>query len=59
LTRSSSGSCELSVAVSKALGVSLSEVRDLYFGDRDEVERDRIVEEAQEPCWEDHQYEKD
>jgi hypothetical protein len=28
------------------LGISLSKVRDLYFGDRGEVERDRIVEEA-------------
>lgn len=50
LLRSSSGSNDLSVAVSDTLGVSLSEACDLYFGDRGEVERDHIVEEAQEHC---------
>jgi hypothetical protein len=41
------------------LGISLSEVHDLYFRDRSEVERDHIVEEAQERRREDHQYEED
>jgi hypothetical protein len=44
--------------VSEALGISLSEVRDLYFGERSEVERDHIVEEAQECHWEDREYEE-
>jgi hypothetical protein len=30
-------------AVSEALSISLSEVLDLYFGDLDEVRRDRLI----------------
>jgi hypothetical protein len=59
LSRLSSGSNELLVAISEVLGVSLSEVCDLYFGDRGKVERDHIVEEAQEHYREDQQYEED
>jgi hypothetical protein len=33
-------------AISEALGISLSEVFDLYFRDIDEVTRDRLVWEA-------------
>jgi hypothetical protein len=47
------------LTVSEALGISLSEVHDLYFGDRDEVERDHIVEEAQECHREDCKYEEE
>jgi hypothetical protein len=57
LTRSSSG--ELSVPVSEALGISLSEVHDMYFGNRSENERVCIVEEAQEHCREEHNYVED
>jgi hypothetical protein len=48
LSRSSSGVDELSVAVSDALGVSLSEVCDQYFGGSDEVERDHIMAEERD-----------
>jgi hypothetical protein len=41
LTRSSSPSNMLPEAVSEALGISLSEVLELYFGELDEVRRDR------------------
>jgi hypothetical protein len=33
-------------AVSEALGISLSEVLNLYFGELDEVSRDRLVWDA-------------
>jgi hypothetical protein len=33
-------------AVSEALGISLSEVLDLYFGELDEVRRGRLIGEA-------------
>jgi hypothetical protein len=33
-------------AVSEALGISLSEVLDLYFGELDEVRRDCLIWEA-------------
>jgi hypothetical protein len=33
-------------AVSEALGISLSEVRDLYFGELDVVRRDRLIRDA-------------
>jgi hypothetical protein len=33
-------------AISEALGISLSEVIDLYFGDIDEGQRDRLVWDA-------------
>jgi hypothetical protein len=48
LTRLSSGSGALEVEVSKASGISLSKVHDLYFGGIDKVRRDRILEEAME-----------
>jgi hypothetical protein len=59
LTRSSSGSHELLVAVSEVLGMILSEVCDMYFGDRSEVKRDRFVVEAREHRQEDCEYEED
>jgi hypothetical protein len=46
LTRTSSGVSALLEAVSEALVISLSEVHDLYFGDMDEVRKERIIEEA-------------
>jgi hypothetical protein len=46
-------------AVSKALGISLSEVHDLYFGDIDEVRREHVVEEVQERHQEDCKYEEE
>jgi hypothetical protein len=36
---------DLSVEVSEALGISLSEVCDQYFGGSDKVKRDRVLEE--------------
>jgi hypothetical protein len=48
LSRSSSGVNELSVEVSEALRMSLSEVCDLYFEDKDEVEVNHIIEEERE-----------
>jgi hypothetical protein len=36
---------ELSLEVSEALGISLSEACDQYFGSSDEVERDHIMAE--------------
>jgi hypothetical protein len=36
----------LSEAVSEALGISLSEVLNLYFGELDEVTKDRMVWDA-------------
>jgi hypothetical protein len=46
-------------AMSEALGISLSEVLDLYFGDIDEVRREHMIEEAIERCREDDHYEED
>jgi hypothetical protein len=46
LTRSSSPSTMLPEAVSEALGISLSEVLDLYFGELDEVRRGRLIGDA-------------
>jgi hypothetical protein len=46
LTRSSPSGSLLPEAISEALGISLSEVFDLYFRDIDEVVRDRLVWEA-------------
>lgn len=48
LTRSASGVGDLSVAVSDALGVSLSEVRDRYFGGSDEAEVDHNMAEERD-----------
>jgi hypothetical protein len=48
LTRSSSGASALLDVMREALGISLSEVHDLYFGDLDEVRKGCIIEEAQE-----------
>jgi hypothetical protein len=45
--------------MSEALGISLSEVCDLYFGDMDEVRKKHIIEEAQEHRWEDRKYEEE
>jgi hypothetical protein len=56
---SSSGSGALEAEVSKVLGISLSEVHDLYFGGIDEVRRDCILEEAMEHWRGDRQYEED
>jgi hypothetical protein len=50
LTRSSSGESMLPEAVSEALGISLSEVLDLYLGGIDKVRRNHIIEEAIERC---------
>jgi hypothetical protein len=46
LTRSSSLSNMLPEAVSEALGISLSEVLKLYFGQLDEVRRDCLIWDA-------------
>jgi hypothetical protein len=46
LTRSSPSGSLLPEAISEALGISLSEVFDLYFRDIDEVAGDRLVWEA-------------
>jgi hypothetical protein len=43
LTRSSLSGSLLPKAISEALGISLSEVLDLYFGDIDEGHRDRLI----------------
>jgi hypothetical protein len=59
LTRSSSEVSALPEAVSEALGISLSKVHDLYFGDMDEVRKEHIIEEAQEHQQEDHKYEEE
>jgi hypothetical protein len=48
LTRLLSGVSALPGAVSEVLGISLSEVHDLYFGDIDEVQRECIMEEVRE-----------
>jgi putative SOS response-associated peptidase YedK len=45
--------------MSEALGISLSEVHDLYFGDMDEVRKGPIIEEAQERRWMDREYEEE
>jgi hypothetical protein len=58
-TRLSSGVGGLSLAASEALGVSLSKVCDLYFGDRDKVERDCIVEEERDCHQEDCRFEEE
>jgi hypothetical protein len=59
LTRSSSGVGDLSVAVSDALGVGLSKVRDCYFRGSDEVEVDHNMVEERDRLWEELQYEED
>jgi hypothetical protein len=59
LTRSSSWVSVLLEAVSEVLGISLSKVHDLYFGDMDKVRKERIIEEAQERQWEDCKYEEE
>jgi hypothetical protein len=46
LNRSSPSESLLPEAVSEALGISLSEVLNLYFGELDEEVRDRMVWEA-------------
>jgi hypothetical protein len=46
LTRLSPSESLLPEAVSEALGTSLSEVLDLYFGELDENTRDRMVWDA-------------
>jgi hypothetical protein len=43
LTRSSPSESMLPEAVSEALGISPSEVLDLYFGELDEVRRDGLI----------------
>jgi hypothetical protein len=43
----------------EALGISLSEVHDLYFGDMDKVRKGHIIEEAQEHRRMDHEYEEE
>jgi hypothetical protein len=43
LNQSSSSEGMLPEAVSEALGISLAEVLDLYFGEPDEVKRDRLI----------------
>jgi hypothetical protein len=54
LTRSSSSSESLlPEAISEALGISLSEVFDLYFRDIDKVTRDHLVWEAIDRCRDD------
>jgi hypothetical protein len=45
--------------MSEALGISLSEVHDLYFGDMDEVRKGHIIEEAQERRQMDCEYEEE
>jgi hypothetical protein len=46
LTRSSPSESLLPEAVSEALGISLSEVLNLYFGELDKDTRDRMVWDA-------------
>jgi hypothetical protein len=46
LTRSSPSEISLPEAMSKALGISLSEVLNLYFGELDKGTRDRMVWDA-------------
>jgi hypothetical protein len=46
LMRSSPSESVLPEAISEALGISLSEVFDLYFRDIDEVVRDHLIWEA-------------
>jgi hypothetical protein len=43
LTRSSPSESLLPEAVSEALGISLSKVLNLYFGELDKVRRDRLI----------------
>jgi hypothetical protein len=50
LTRSSPSESLLPEAVSEALGISLSEVLNLYFGELDEGTRDRLVWDAIDRC---------
>jgi hypothetical protein len=59
LTRSSSGASVLPEAVSEVLGISLSELHDLYFRDVDEVRKGRIIEEAQECQRMEREYEEE
>jgi hypothetical protein len=46
LTRSSPSESLLPEAINEALGISLSEVLNLYFGELDEGTRDRMVWDA-------------
>jgi hypothetical protein len=50
LTRSLSSGSLLPEAISEALGISLSEVIDLYFGDIDKGQRDRLIWDAIDRC---------
>jgi hypothetical protein len=50
LTRSSPSESLLPEAVSEALGISLSEVLNLYFGELDEDTRDHMVWDAIDRC---------
>jgi hypothetical protein len=50
LTRSSPSESLLPEAVTKALGISLSEVLNLYFGELDEGTRDQMVWDAIDRC---------
>jgi hypothetical protein len=45
-------------AVSEVLGISLSEVLDLYFGDLDEVRRDHLICDAIDRRREEAEYEE-
>jgi hypothetical protein len=42
--------------VSEALSISLSKVRNLYFGDIDKVRRGHLIEETMDHHWEDRQF---
>jgi hypothetical protein len=46
-------------ALSEALGVSLSKVHDLYFGDLYKVRRSRIIEEAVDHWQKERQWEEE
>jgi hypothetical protein len=59
LTRSSSEGSVLPEALSEALGISLSEVCGLYFGDMDGVGRDCIIEGEWDRHQEDCHYEEE
>jgi hypothetical protein len=58
LNRLSSSEGILLEAISEVLGISLSEVLNLYFGDTDKVRRGCLIEEAMY-CWcEEQQWEE-
>jgi hypothetical protein len=59
LLRLSSGVDELSLEVSEALGMSLSEVCAQYFGGSNEVERDHILAEEQDRYQDWQQFEEE